>query len=137
MTDLMVWYDPDREPATTTSPEELRALLDRIQADPEYQDIPTMAQIAAPDGQRVLQIGLGRPDYSVMLWFDKISGEALVSVGLATDDDPAFDFGGTWDEFENGSAIPVTAALNAAREFAATGAKPTAIEWRNRDLSPR
>jgi hypothetical protein len=135
MTDLRVWYDPDLEPAAASSPEELRALLDRIQADPEYQDIPTMAQIAGPDGQRVLQIGLGRSDYSVVLWFDKICGDALISVGVATDDDPAFDFGGTWDAFENGSAVPVRAALDAAREFAETGAKPTAIEWRDRDLA--
>jgi hypothetical protein len=84
MTDLRVWYDPDHEPATATSAEELRALLDLIQADPEYQDIPTMARISGPDGQRVLQIGLGRSDYSVVLWLDKVSGDALISVGVAT-----------------------------------------------------
>lgn len=135
MTDLMVWYDPDRDPATAASPEELGAVLDRIQSDPEYQRAPTMAQIAAPHGQRVLHIGLGRTDYSLLLWFDKTSGEALVSVGVQTDHDPAFDFGGTWDEFENGSAIPVKAALDAARQFAATGVKPTTVQWRNRDLA--
>jgi hypothetical protein len=137
MTELLVYYDPRHEPALVASPEDLRALLERIQTDPEYQEIPTLAEIAEDAGQQVLQIGLGRAGYSVLLWFDLDSGEALVSDGVETDEAPAYDFGGTWDELENRSAIPVEAALRAAHEFAETGAKPTTIEWRNRELSPQ
>lgn len=129
---LVVYYDPDRRLAMVASPDELVSLLERIQADPEYQDIPTLAQIAPAEGQRVLEIGLGRADYSVLLWFDKISGEALVSAGARTEDVPAFDLGGTWTELENDSAVPVEVALRAAREFGATGAKPASIAWRDR-----
>lgn len=133
MTALQVYYDPRHESATVTTPDELRALLERLQADPEYHDVPTLAEIAEHDGQQVLQIGLGR-SYSVLLWFDLDSGDALVSVGVETEETPAFDYGGTWDELENGSAVPVEAALRAASEFADTRAKPTAIEWRDREV---
>jgi hypothetical protein len=98
--------------------------------DPARRDAPPLVELVMADTNRTLDIGLSRPDYSVLIWHDDDADEILASTGdLNPGSDAAFDFGGTWTHIADHSAIPVELARQAAREFAATGLRPTRVKW--------
>ncbi len=54
----------------------------------------------------------------------------FVSLGREGSAEPLVFFrDGHWTEFGAKSAIPVSVAIDAARQFLATGERPTMIEW--------
>lgn len=133
---VRVSYDRE-DPVTVSTVDELDAMLDRIVAVERYRRDPVMAEVTSVDEQRVLQIGLGYPTFSVLQWYDlTVDGpEALVSEG--TTDASGFggyNYGGTWTEFDATTAVPVDVARDAVREFAETGSRPTCVSWREKSV---
>ncbi|MBT8224531.1 MAG: hypothetical protein HKP61_19835 [Dactylosporangium sp.] len=126
---VMVYVDPREDPVTVTSTGELDRVLDRLAADPRHQQAPPLVEIVSIDEHRVLDIGLAHPDLSVVCWYDNVAGEALSSVATApAASSVAFRLGGVWT-MPDRSAVPVSVARQAAREFAVTGARPTVVSW--------
>jgi ethanolamine utilization protein EutQ (cupin superfamily) len=128
---ISVYYRRGQEPARVSTVAELDELLDRLHADPAVRDAPPLVELVTADESRALDVGLARPAYSVLLWHDDDADEVLASEGtIATDDDAAFNFGGTWTHIPDRSAIAVDLARRAAREFLTTGRRPTCVEWK-------
>jgi len=132
MTDTInVYYQRGQEPAQVSTVAELDELLDRLHFDPVLRDAPPLVELVTPDETRALDVGLARPDYSVLLWHDDDADEVLASKGtIGTNTDAAFNFGGTWTHIPDRSAIPIELARQAAREFLTTGRRPTCVEWK-------
>ncbi|MER6989241.1 Imm1 family immunity protein [Saccharopolyspora hirsuta] len=126
-----VMHHPDELPAEITTVAELDDLLDRVVADAIEEDVPVYAEIVTADRQRILQIGLGQPDYSSLIYCDKSADLLEASKGvLPMPDDAGFDYGGTWTDAPINSAIPITTARQAARDFLANnGRRPANLEW--------
>jgi hypothetical protein len=79
-----------------------------------------------------LEVGVGYPDFSMLLWFgwNEQNPEAYVSSGtVAATDFNGYNHGGTWTEYDAGYAVPFDVALRAAREFSETGARPREVAW--------
>ncbi|TDD54753.1 Imm1 family immunity protein [Saccharopolyspora elongata] len=126
-----VMYHPDEAPAEVTTVAELDALLDRVTADAIEEDVPTYAEIVTADRQHILQIGLGQPDYSSLIYCDKPADILETSKGtVPMPDDSGFDYGGTWTDAPIDSAIPIPTARQAARTFLSSGGdRPTNLKW--------
>ncbi|PKW13307.1 Imm1 family immunity protein [Saccharopolyspora spinosa] len=126
-----VMYHPDELPAEITTVAELDDLLDRVTADAIEEDVPTYAEIVTADRLRILQIGLGQRDYSSLIYCNKPADILEASKGtLPMPDDAGFDYGGTWTDAPINSAIPITTARQAARDFLSSdGHRPANLEW--------
>lgn len=128
---LTVRYDRE-EPTPVRSPAELDAVLDQVARTPRFSRFPVMVELADAEGERTLDVGIGR-SYSVLVWSDWTAGEVLYSDGtVAVDETPAYNYGGTWTEYDAAYAVPSELAVRAVREFSETGAKPASIAWRDR-----
>jgi hypothetical protein len=106
-----------------------KALARRLaEAERDASVQPLTVELRSPGGAS-LTVGLGRlvsvatfsasagPPYFVSSG-DSGAGELLV-----------FFRDGHWPEFDAASGIPLTAALEAAHEFVATGERPSNIAW--------
>lgn len=128
---LTIRYDRE-EPVRVESPADLAAVLDEIATTPRFQEFPVMVELADASGERTLDVGVGRP-YSVLVWSDWTAGEVVYSAGsVPVSETPAYNYGGTWTEYDAAYAVPLEVALRAAREFGEAGVKPTVVEWRGR-----
>jgi hypothetical protein len=135
MTTMTVYYD--REPLTVVrSVAELDDLLDRIANTPKYTEFPVFVSIETDDRRYVLQLGLGRPDLSTLVWYEA-EVDIMASTGtVGYTERPKFNFGGTPTDAYDHSAIPVQTARTAAREFFTSSARPACVEWQEPQFSP-
>lgn len=132
----MVYVDPREDPAFVDSPAELDLLLDCLTMDPQWQHALPLVEIVTLDEHRVLDIGVTHPELSIMCWYDHDANEALGAVGTHQATPPvAFQLGGVWTEPYH-HAVPIGVARQAAREFATTGARPTAVSWQPLPQAP-
>jgi hypothetical protein len=130
-----VYYDRE-DPVTVSTADELDAVLNRIADALQYQRDPVMAEITSADEQRVLQVGLGYPTFSVLQWYDLNDGTPGALVSEGTTDAAGFDgynYGGTWTAFTADAAVPIEMARTAAQEFLGTNMRPSCISWREKD----
>jgi hypothetical protein len=130
-----VYYDR-HGPLVVETAAELDRLLDQIAATPEYQKDPVLVDVSDETEQRVLEIGLGYPDFSMLLWFDwtEPAPEAYVSAGTVHRADfGGYNHGGTWTEYDPGCVMPVGVARQAVRDFFERGTRPTSVAWRGQD----
>ena len=135
MTTMTVYYDRE-PPAVVASVEELDAVFDRIAATPRYMEFPVLVSIEDADRRYTLQIGVGRGDLSVLVWYEA-EVDVLASVGtVAYQQRPKFNFGGTPTDAYDDSAVPVEVARRAARHFFAHGTQPTGVTWKEPAYSP-
>ena len=129
---MHVYYDR-HGPVVIETTTDLDRLLVQIAATAEYQKDPVLVDLSDETEQRVLEIGVGYPTFSMLLWFDwnEPAPETCVSAGTITPTHfDGYNHGGTWTDYDPTHAIPIEDALQAAREFIQTGAKPTSIQWR-------
>ena len=128
MTALTVHYDR-AEPIPIITPAALDDLLDRLAADPRFQQFPVMVSLESADGSHVLEILIGRADLSILVWH-RVFEEILTSKGtVAQPDDLAYNLGGSRTTAYRNSAVPTDTAREAARQFATTGSRPTVVDW--------
>jgi len=139
LTYIVAWGRGNRRPSSTVA--ELDAALDEAAASnvpqvvgiypPEY-----LAGDASPwDGPLppALQIGVGHPDRSFVLWLGPEGGvevEAGAPPWPSGAPDIAFGYGG--DAVFAGPArarVTPATARQAAREFVRTGQRPTCVQW--------
>jgi hypothetical protein len=127
---------------TISSAAELDTVLDEIDAaglpqlvgiyPPEYTtaDFDPWSDAARPPA---LQLGVGHPDRSFLLFIGDGGGEAIEAGMPPWPDDAAdiaFDYGGepVFCGADRARVRPQT-ARQAAREFVATGQRPTCVTW--------
>lgn len=121
-------------PVPVAGVSELDQLLDQVASNPDYREFPVLASIATGDDELVLDILLGAPEFSFLVWHEGFT-DIQCSVGtLPQDPDLAFNFGGTRTDAYQNCLIPIEQARAAAREFAATGARPTTVGWQEPKL---
>jgi hypothetical protein len=127
--DHQVYVERD-DPVGVRSVAALDALLDRVAAAPRYQEFPVVVDIVAPDDRHILQIMLGRPDISLLVWH--VEGETIeASVGTVTHPQPlAFNYGGARTDAYDDTVIPLDIAREAARQFVVEGSRPTVVAWK-------
>ncbi|MBX7268920.1 hypothetical protein KIF24_24740 [Micromonospora sp. Llam7] len=126
---VRVYYDRI-EPVAVDRIEDLDALLDRVAANPEYQEFPVMVSLETGDKEHVLEICLGRQDLSMLVWHHAFLDVAASKGSLHQPADLAYNFGGSRTDAYDSSAIPVATARQAVREFFSTnGQRPTCLEW--------
>jgi hypothetical protein len=131
---FMIYVDRD-DPVPAHNTEELDTILDRIATTPRFQEFPVVAEIVSPDDQNVLQILLGHPDASFLIWnIDNETIEASVGTRPATGV-VAFNYGGSRTDAYDDTLIDINAARDAAREFLGTGRRPTSIGWKTPQYS--
>jgi hypothetical protein len=107
----------------------LDSTLDQIAADPEYRRFPVLVSIATEDDELVLDVLLGVPAVSFLVWHEGFTDIRCSTGTLPQDPDLAFNFGGTRTDAYQDCLIPVSDARAAVREFAATGLRPASIGW--------
>lgn len=134
MASMTVYHD--RNPAVVVNTVDgLDRLLDQIAADPRYVEFPVFVSIESADRRLVLQVGLGRPDLSALVWYDAEVDIAASKGTVAYDQRPKFNYGGTPTDVYDHSAVPVATARQAAREFFTTEARPTCVQWQEPQYS--
>lgn len=90
---------------------------------------PFMAELISPGGDS-LALGLGR-EQSVMSWVSASQDPPY----FASKGNPhaegtvVFHYRGDWSEFPCWSAVPVSAARQAIRDFFTTGRLPSSVAW--------
>jgi hypothetical protein len=126
--ELTVYYDR-ATPVRVSSVGELDRILDQIESDPQYQRFPVLVSIATGEDDLVLDILVGRADYSFLVWHEGFTEIKCSAGSLPQDPDLVFNFGGTrTDAYEN-CLVPITDARAAVREFAATKVRPASVGW--------
>lgn len=111
---------------------ELDALLDAIGA----VAAPGWVDITGTTGMSVLGIALGRPGLSALTFADTRTSEKWTSDGWHTSgDDDTFARDGLPLPLYPRTAIAVTDARTAVREYFQTPARPTCIEWQAHDVA--
>lgn len=111
---------------------ELDAVLDQVAADAERDDRPLYVQLVNPDHSHALDVGLGCSEYSSLTFHTLPPAPRGVefSVGsVNAPEDAEFYLGGTPTVIEPGTAVAVSDARKAARQFVETGRRPTAVAW--------
>ena len=130
MKPMRISYDR-HEPVTVTDVEELDATLDAIDNDPESREWPVIATISESGQRPMLQVLLGAPGWSTLLWTDR--DRALEPAGDARHDtSEPVNYGGHQTWLSEGCAISKDLARQAVRGFAATGQLPGGLRWRPR-----
>lgn len=139
MSYVVTWGRGNRRPASTIA--ELDTALDEAAAS----GVPRMVGIYPPEHlagdaspwdeplPAALQVGVGHPDRSFVLWLGPEGGIGVEAdalpwpVGAA---DIAFDYGGDAVFAGPGRArVTPATARQAAREFVSTGQRPTCLQW--------
>ena len=136
MTTYDVQWGGNKRAAVTTVDE-----LDQVIAEIEQQrgagDTPFHVSIgvedkdADPFEQGGLDVGIGHPDRAFAFW----AGEGPGGYGQETGVPPtpeiiAFDLAGEWTQYyAEETQINAETAKVAAREYIATGRRPTCLEW--------
>jgi hypothetical protein len=90
-----------------------------------------------PVGQEFLAIGVGHPERAFAFWAGEGGGWGRESGVSPLTDEVPFDYCGQWTEFhpEQTCVMPETAKV-AAREYIATGRRPTGLTWWDPDNEP-
>jgi Immunity protein Imm1 len=137
MTYLVGWGRDDTQPSgqhetVVHDADELDAVLDRI----ERAGIPQLVDISPSDDAHAipygLQIGVGTTDRSFAIYIGQPAG----GVGYDPDLPPApgsicFDAGGEPTDYPPGKLrLTPHQVRQAAREYVATGQRPTNLSWR-------
>ena len=119
----------ERNEVVVGSVQELDALLDRITAEAEAEDLPMLAVLGREDGS-TLSIGLGHP-YSVLSFVDG-SHDPPYYISRRDEErtEPVkFVFSGEMTEFPPWCAIPTEQAREAMRHFFETGELSPRLDW--------
>jgi Immunity protein Imm1 len=88
-----------------------------------------MAELASPDGGR-MAVGLGETESVATFSAPYEEPPYFVSRGSGGGDGAVvFFYDGHWTEFDPEAVIALAEALDAVREFFATGTRPTLITW--------
>jgi hypothetical protein len=128
MTDPFTVYVDRDEPVPVQTVDDLDRILDSIAANPRYQSFPVVADIVSPDDRNILQVLLGRPDVSFLVWH--VDNEIIeASVGTIPIKGLVFNYGGSRTDAYDGTTIPVDIARQAVREFLTTQRRPACVEW--------
>lgn len=109
--------------------EELEAMLDRLHEE-ACTGQPKIIDLTADNGAN-LGIGLGRAD-SVLTFERSLDPPYFRSVSddqAGVDPVAVFFYQGHWSEFPRRAVVPIGLAREAARQFALTGSRPTAVDW--------
>jgi immunity protein Imm1 of predicted polymorphic toxin system len=136
---LVVWgsQDPSGDTAHVATVDELDQVLDRVGELRSQDGLPFLVSISpsepGPDSSASgLQVGFGHPGRGRLLYVGSPGG------GLGYDPDlPAWageelswDFGGVPTEDDAGTLrVTPEQARRAAREYVATGTRPTCVRW--------
>jgi hypothetical protein len=76
-----------------------------------------------------MMIGM-RGAVGVLNFLDLVTGAGFASKGSSTDaPTPPYFYCGRWTGITAGAEIPIEQARAGAREFIATGERPTCVEW--------
>src|SRR4051794_18768007 len=103
---ITAYYDR-AEPVTINNTDDLDRLLDRLSADPRFQDFAVMVSLESADKAHVLEILIGRPDLSILVWHEVLV-EVFASKGtLGQPLDLAYNYGGSRTTAYHRSAVPV------------------------------
>lgn len=105
--------------------------LSKLIGEVEALARPTWLELVSPDEQLIMHIGLGRPAFSTITFYDwREGGGTFHSAGtLDAPDDTEFDYGGVPTTMSGAGGIAVEDAHTAAAEFLRTGERPKAIGW--------
>lgn len=125
--------NPDRGSEVDVSTvAELDAVFDRIVTDAAAKGIPFAVQVDGEESSGSVMIGVGNPDHSFIDWLmDEGHRNYGWEPGIpATVAPVAYDVYGEWHEHppEESRVTPAT-AVEAAREYARTGERPTCVGW--------
>ncbi|HKT03648.1 MAG TPA: Imm1 family immunity protein [Rugosimonospora sp.] len=112
-----------------SSPAELDALLYRIRA--AQTRVVVGVHYQATNGRWVgMDIGVGHPERSFVFFNERGGGYAREPSLYVWSDDIVFDDGGQATGYHpNETLVRAEKALDAAREFVATGKRPTCVTW--------
>jgi hypothetical protein len=112
------------------SPDELDALLRRLARSHRRRTPYAIDLLPADARDGGLQLGIGHPDRAFVLSLDHPSGYAIEPGVPAWSDSIAFDCGYEVVEFKpEWTRVTARAALEAARRYAGTGARPTNLHF--------
>lgn len=125
---------PDVEIATV---EELDAFLDKATATGDQYGIQIALGSIADEAERtfedwrpVLQIGVGHPERSFLVWYGEPFGWACEPDLLALAETLVFNCGGEAEERSpSATRVGAETAREAARQFIRTGTRPANVEW--------
>jgi hypothetical protein len=122
-------YDQHREPVAINTIGELDELLDRIQAT-ALAEAPPLIALDRPDQQRSLVVGL-RGGVGLLNFVDlnDADGGAVSKADNDGAETPPYFYCGHWTEFPTDAELPVDDVRAAAREYLATGQRPTNVTW--------
>ncbi len=126
MTEYLTAHYGDAK-AQVASLAELVDLIARVEALPR----PTWLELVSPGEELIMHIGLGRPEFSTITFYDWRDGGGTFhsAATLDTPDDADFDYGGVPTAMEDGGGITVEQARATAGEFLRTGQRPDTIQW--------
>ena len=132
---IVIVWGRDREESVSTVAE-MDEVLDQIAAASVSADCGQLVSIEREDADRGLVIGVGLPERSMIEWSDDSDPEAAsFAVEPALERASGhlrFDFFGTPTDYGPAKTqITNQLARQAAREFAASGLKPSGIDWRS------
>ena len=124
------YYRGGRSKPYMDSPSRVEQWLQERIAEWSRKDLPGMVAVELPP-EHVLEAVVGHPDVSMLVWHVGLD-EIACSVGTVNQPaEFAFDYGGHRTTPYADAAIPVETAVEAMREFVASGGKrPTVVRWK-------
>jgi hypothetical protein len=123
-----VIFAEDEEPAVVSTVAELDIILDRITAEVSL-DAPPLVALDMPARERSMMIGV-RGVVGILNFLDLATGAGYASKGpSASAPTPPYFYCDRWTGITAGAEIPIDQVRAAAREFLATGERPTCVEW--------
>ena len=126
---VLVAWDPKGEPLSVETPDEVEAQLRDLHARLSAAGTPTLVVLEREGEQTSLAVGLGAQS-AMASWLGDDPAEDLTSHGNGDDEElVAFLYAGAESEYPGSVVIDIEDALKAAREYAATGERPTGVIW--------
>lgn len=129
MTWIIEWgRDPQTSRVHTTTvagPDDLAVVLDDIEA----VGVPTAVSIYRDDDDNGLQIGLGHPTHAWALIIEPRGGYASEPDVPEPNTSVEYDYNGEPTTYRRQLRITPATARQLAREYVATGRRPTAVSW--------
>jgi hypothetical protein len=123
-----VIFAEDEEPVVVSTVAELDRVLDRIAAEAS-PDAPPLVALDMPARQRSMMAGFRGP-VGVLNFMDMTADGGYASKGDTTGaPTPPYFYCDHWTGITADAEIPIDRVRAAAREFLATGERPTGIEW--------
>lgn len=125
---VQVIYAYEQDQITISDSGELDTILDQVAAEAPI-DAPPLVALDMPDRERSMMVGL-RGAVGVLNFVDFTGPVSAASrsdsTGVPT---PAYFYCDSWTGLPADTEIPIEVVRQAAREFLATGERPSCVTW--------